>query len=117
MVIVDGRVELVFFVRYSSSRLSIHVGAFLVAGWLVSLSAFALARGRVQVGRARVWVGIVAWFHFCFLSSIWLFRTSEPVISVVSNGHFQIRALELRHQRTTPLERAEKELLLTKILE
>ena len=89
------------------SWLSIRVGALLVcgwlacwlagwlAGWLVSLSAFALAGGWVQIGRARVWVGTVAWSHFYFLGSIWLFHTSEPVISVVSVGHFQIRALDM----------------------
>ena len=44
---------------------------------------------------ARVCVGTVAWSHFCFLSSIWLFRNSEPVISVVSIGHFPIRALDM----------------------
>ena len=70
----------------------VSVLSWLLAGGLVSLSAFALAGGRVQVGRARVWVGTVAWSYFCFLSSVWLFCTSEPVISVVSIGHFQIRA-------------------------
>ena len=58
----------------------------LVAGWVLQ------ERQTIGVGRARVWVGTVAWSHFCFLSSIWLFRTSETVISVVSIGHFHIRA-------------------------
>ena len=61
----------------------------LVAGWVLQ------ERQTIGVGRARVLVGTVAWSHFCFLSSIWLFRTSEPEISVVSIGHFQIRALDM----------------------
>ena len=52
MVMVNGRVELVFLLgtAHHGCRF-MSVLSWLVAGWLVSLSAFALAGVRVQVGR------------------------------------------------------------------
>ena len=40
MMMVDGRVELVFFVRYGSSQLLIRVGTLLVGGWLAGWCLF-----------------------------------------------------------------------------